>query len=507
MRSVYPASVLGLILAVYLALGLGNIATRSPWCDEAWFGSPAYNLAYKGFMGTTVLDPASSTWKSVRLTGIDRHTYWVLPLSLLLNAGVFRTFGFQIDAMRAMSLLWGLVALAAWWVILRKLTGAGHAALPGAALAGLALIAVDYHFLLRATEGRMDMMCLALGYAGIASYLVLRERNLLAAIAASHVLTAASVFTHPNGALLEILLICTILYYDRQRIRIQALVVAALPYLVAAAGWGLYIAHSPGDFAIQFLGNASNRGPTILTPLAALKLEISHRYMDSFGLAAWSYGIGRINVLPLAMYLAGVAGCALVPPIRRHPGYRLLLVWTFITMFYLTMLEGLKTPYYLNYVTPLFAVLLAVLGCWLWSERPHWRIAMGAGLAVMVCLQVLRTAVNIHRDPRHNSYLPAVRYLQTHAGPRTFIMGSAELIFGLGPDWNVLDDVRLGYNTGKRPELVVMEERYEDNMLMLKDIAPPIFTHVTGLLAGEYREVYRYAAYRILARIPPGGAR
>src|SRR5258706_3566894 len=118
-------------------------------------------------MGPTVLAPAGSTWKSVKLTGIDRHTYWVLPLSLLLNAAVFRSFGFGIDAMRATSLLWGLVALAAWWVILRKLTGFGTA------VTGLALIAVDYHFLLQTSDGRMDMMCLALGCAGIAAYLAL----------------------------------------------------------------------------------------------------------------------------------------------------------------------------------------------------------------------------------------------------------------------------------------------------------------------------------------------
>jgi len=75
-----------LIVLVYLGLGLTDVFTRAPWCDEAWFGNPAYNLAYKGFMGTTVLDPASSTWKSVKLTGIDRHTYWVMPLGCVKKA-------------------------------------------------------------------------------------------------------------------------------------------------------------------------------------------------------------------------------------------------------------------------------------------------------------------------------------------------------------------------------------------------------------------------------------
>ena len=74
-------------------------------------------------MGTTVLEPASSTWKSVKLTGIDRHTYWVMPLNLLANAAGFRVFGFSVYSMRLLSLLWGLIALCAWGAILWKLTG------------------------------------------------------------------------------------------------------------------------------------------------------------------------------------------------------------------------------------------------------------------------------------------------------------------------------------------------------------------------------------------------
>ena len=112
-----------LIVLVYLGLGLTDVFTRAPWCDEAWFGNPAYNLAYKGFMGTTVLEPASSTWKNVKLTGIDRHTYWVMPLNLLVNAASFRVFGFSIYSMRLISLLWGLIALCVWGAILWKLTG------------------------------------------------------------------------------------------------------------------------------------------------------------------------------------------------------------------------------------------------------------------------------------------------------------------------------------------------------------------------------------------------
>src|SRR5207244_7700472 len=97
-----------------------TMITRAPWQDEAWFGNPAYTLATQGFLGTTILDPASSTWKSVKLSGIDRHTYWVMPLSLLLNAADFRIFGFGSIQMRVPSLLFGADFHLAWRFILQR---------------------------------------------------------------------------------------------------------------------------------------------------------------------------------------------------------------------------------------------------------------------------------------------------------------------------------------------------------------------------------------------------
>src|ERR1035441_9933499 len=225
-----------LIVLVYLGLGLTNVFTPAPWCDEAWFGNPAYNLAYKGFMGTTILDPASSTWKSVKLTGIDRHTYWVMPLNLLWNAAGFRAFGFSVFSMRLVSLVWGLLALGAWGAILWKLTGQ-----PMLTLGSLGLIAVDYHFLLQASDGRMDVMTVALGWSGVAVYLLLRERSFPRAVLVSQSLTAMACFTHPNGLLFALILLATTLYFDHRRIRIGTVAIAAVPYLVGAAGWALYI--------------------------------------------------------------------------------------------------------------------------------------------------------------------------------------------------------------------------------------------------------------------------
>ncbi len=446
-------------------------------------------------MGTTVLDPASTTWKSVKLTGIDRHTYWVMPLGLLINAAGFRVFGFNIYSMRLLSLLWGLIALCAWGAILWKLTGQAWLT-----LGSLGLIAVDYHFLMQASDGRMDVMTVALGWSGIAAYLLLRERSFPLAVVVSQSLTAMAFFTHPNGALLAMLLAATTVYFDRKRVRAGALALQAIPYLAIGAGWALYIAQSPADFRDQFLGNASGRGPTITTPLAALRLEISHRYMENYGLAEWSSASGRANVIPLVMFLAGVAACLLVREIRQHRGYRLVLIWTAIVAAYLTELEGLKTHFYLIYLTPLYSMLLAAAVRWMWLESPRRRWALGAAMFLFVGLQAVRTPTIDWRKRRQLDYDPAVQYLRGQFKPSTFIMGGGGLLFGLGPQWNILDDVRLGYDSGKRAEVVVIDPSWDQGIQMMEGYTPKVYAFVGHLLATEYREVYNRGGYRILVR-------
>ena len=73
----------GFSIAVYLTLAGSTALNKRPWCDETWYASPGWNLITNGYMGTSTLEPSSTTWKSVRLTGIDRHTYWAMPLHFL----------------------------------------------------------------------------------------------------------------------------------------------------------------------------------------------------------------------------------------------------------------------------------------------------------------------------------------------------------------------------------------------------------------------------------------
>ncbi len=74
--------------------------------------------------------------------------------------------------MRALSLFWGLVALASWYLILKALSGQTSVALLGAGL-----LASDFYFTASSATARMDMMSASLGFAGLAAYLSLRRRS------------------------------------------------------------------------------------------------------------------------------------------------------------------------------------------------------------------------------------------------------------------------------------------------------------------------------------------
>jgi hypothetical protein len=198
------------------------------------------------------------------------------------------------------------------------------------------------------------------------------------------------------------------------------------------------------------------------------------------------------------MLLGGTTLCLAVGEIRRHPGYRLLLLWTAITACYLTWFEGLKTPLYLIYMTPLYSVLCAVAAGWLW-KRPSARIPVAAALVVLMLLQGVRTVAIAARNPRKTAFAPAVRFLRDRYSPSTFIMGDGSLLFGLGPDWKVLDDFRLGFNSGKRPDVIVIDAAWDDRIGMLREQHPDILQHTQRVLSG-YREVYNQAGYRILER-------
>lgn len=80
-------------------------------------------------------------------------------------------------------------------------------------------------------------------------------------------------------------------------------------------------------------------------------------------------------------------------------------------------------------------------------------------------------------------------------------MGSAELGFSLGFDRPLVDDVKLGFSTGKRPDFVVMEERYRQWVsAYAREREPETYAFIQRLLRQEMHLAYQHNGYEIYAR-------
>jgi hypothetical protein len=486
------------VLVAFLLLVIATAVTKAPTGDEGWFASPAYNLAFKGFMGTTVLDPGSGTpvlHTRTRLDGIDRYTYWVMPLNLITQAGWYKLVGFGMLRMRALSIIWALVALVSWWMVFSQLSGNRYTA-----LLAVALFEVEYLFVWAAADGRMDIQCAALGAAGLAAYMRLRQRSMAWALLAANVLLAASGLTHPNGDLYFVALVCLVLMYDHDRLQWRYLVISGFPYIVGAALWAPYILKAPDLFKVQLLGNMVGRESAFSAPLSTLQREVK-RYLDAFGFAAWSKGFAHLSILELLSFLGGVVACATYGPLRRKSASRRVVVITGAVCLFLWLFEGAKVSSYLLHVLPWFCLALAFATADCWNERGGPRMVAIAVVGMVFLLAVVRITVPAMRDNYHQRYLPAAQYLARNAAPSDLIMGSAELALYLGFDWHVLDDIMMGTTTGKSARFIVVDRRYSDYMQSIRVTAPAEFERVGRQLSEQYNKVYDQSGYQIYRRV------
>lgn len=485
-----------LAAGAFVVLSVASSVTKRPWSDEGWFANAPLNLVTKGVMGTTVIEQAGRPF----LNGIDRFTYWVMPLHLLLQAAWYKIFGFSLLTMRSLSLLFGLVALGSWFLIMKALSQSNQVA----ALT-VVLLALDYNFIMSSSFGRFDMMCAALGSAGLAAYLALRERNLTWAILLGNCFVVASGMTHHLGILGLFGLIFLALYFDRQRLKWQHVLLALIPYVIAATAWSFYVFQNFDLFLAQFKGNATadNRLGSLVAPIAGLRREITERYLIGFGLGPHSVGSSgpvKLKALILLAYVIAVVGALLIKDIRSKKGYKALLILGAIYFVVLTIWDGQKLTWYLIHIIPIYTGLLAVFVLWCWNRRivPRWLLA--AGMFVFFGIQVGGVLQRIRLDAYHKSFAPASDFVRKNASGDQMIMGSAELGFGLGSFDHLIDDSRLGFYSGKKPDFIVLEEVYLTEIDSYKDRHPDIYQFIKSRLSNEYQKVYDQENYEIYAR-------
>ena len=486
-----------LVLAVYLFLSVATAVTERPGTDEGYFANPAYNLMSKGSFTTTVLETAGTPFQ-----GMDRHTYWVMPLHPLVLSAVYKLFGFGVFSTRGLSIFFGLVALVAWFIIVRSLFNRVFLA-----FLVTALLSCDYIFIVCAASGRMDMMSAALGFAALAVYLLLRERRLPLAVLLSQALVAASGMTHPMGLLPFFGVVLIAICFDRKRIGLKHVALAVVPYAIGGVAWGLYILQDPQAFLSQFGGNATmgsdenigGRFVGLFSPFTGLKLELVYRYLANFGFGR-ATGAAKMKIAFLFLYVVGILGSLLISQIRRLPNYRVLLGLTVVYFIGLTLIDSQKAYYYLVHIVPFYLTMVALFLSWCWSRQGLATKFVALVLCGIPLLEMAGLLYRVRQDNYRNSFLPAVTFLREKSAGQGAIAATSGTAFGLGFPENVLHDPRLGFNTGKRFDYIVIDPELRYAIDTSKDRDPKLYEHTMRLLEGDYALVYDHRSYAIYAR-------
>ena len=489
------------ILAIYLALAIGTALTQIPGTDEGYFANAAFNLLTKGSFATTVMETFGTPFK-----GIERHTYWIMPLQPLTLSFWYRVFGFGVFSTRSLSIAWGLVAMVSWFIIVRSLFKRTWLA-----FLVVALLSCDYIFIVCASSGRMDMMSAALGFAGFATYLLLRERSLIWAIVVSQTLVVMSGLTHPMGLLPFFGLICLSLYFDRKRIGFKHVVIALIPYVIGGVAWGSYILQDPSSFYSQFIGNAAmgsdeptgSRFVGLLSPLTGLRLELTQRYVANFGLGRRDTSATQIKILFLVLYVAGVFGSLFVHQIRRTANYKLLLGVTLIYFLGLTFIDSQKQYYYLVHIVPFYLTMCGLFISWCWARPNMFGKALASMLCAIAIVEVAGLAYRMRRDNYRNSFQPVANFLKQNATPQSSIAANPGVAFALGFPENVLSDPLFGYYSQKKFDYIVIdpESAYTiDRSKERNELDRQTYDYTMRLLADQYSRVYDHGSYTIYSR-------
>ncbi len=472
-------------LLVFLALTTGYLMTRSPWWDEGLFADVALNFRNFRHLGSSALDPNGYLqWPEVH-----RFTYWQLPMYLVALGTWFHLVPATVQWMRGLSLLFACVYLVSWFVMVRALSRSEPLA-----LFVTCVVALDYSLISAASDGRMEMMCAGLGYAGIASYLYFRETRWSLGIGLAGLFGAGSLFCHPMGAVTNASIAALVLL-DWRRIEWRRVWIGLLPCGVGALLCGLYIWQAPQIFEAQYHAATAYRERTLFTLLKSVATDAYTRFWENF--FALQSGVNRARVIILIFAVAGTVALSADRKLRSEPLGKRLLILAAIAYMGVAIIDNQGFPFYMVYTLPVMTGCGAVWVAAQWQRGKGMRRFMPAALlAASLCVVVAGYSLKLRKDGYQREYEPAVEAAEHNSKAGGVIMGGSELGFLLGFRSNLVDDRYLGYFSGVTPDVYVQSQYY---YRMPGTELTRAWNASRQKLQREYRLVFQNAEYRVYA--------
>lgn len=488
-----------ILLLSVVPVGVASYAAWKcqPFSDEGHFSDAARNLVQHGVLRNT-----SFEWIGTSYTRIDQHTYAWMPLYLLGEAGWMLLFPASLFSIRLFSVAWVPFSIAALWLIIRRSGGSQRSAWLGAAIYSTSFMLMDV-----AKDGRPELMCLALGWGGVAAYLLFRDRSRRWALAAANFLIMLSGLTHPNGLIYLITLVVVVCYLDRTRLSWRDLPISLVVYATGAVCWGWWVTRDFGAFRDQFLGEASIHQHAafhdwhglgiLLLPFRLLADEFTGRYMNAFGMRSPFLG-SRFKGLVLAAYFGSVIALLVSRSLRRNPASRFFLL-LFVCVY---SIQSSFNADYMAYLIHIIPVYCGLLGCVvddvLARSGRTMRLAAFALLAALAVLQVGFVVAKSRTLTRQSEISQLRSFIAEQCGSARLIFADGALLHSLDYDPRLLDDRALGVLSGKRADVIV-EVRYLNGNVYddFRRDRPQVWSRIEERLA-EYHEALVTPGFRIL---------
>jgi hypothetical protein len=179
---------------------------------------------------------------------------------------------------------------------------------------------------------------------------------------------------------------------------------------------------------------------------------------------------------------------------------RILILWALAIFVYFWLFESTRLFLYVVHIAPICLVLLVACGDWLVRQRalvPRW-VAV-AGLAAFLVIQA-GGCLLVARRNNMASYAAATRFLRDHVTHGELVMASSEFGIPLGYPDNLIDDQRLGYRTGKRPEYIVLTDRYTEWFDWASRNEPKTSAYIRRMLSQDYHVVFEQGGIAVSQR-------
>jgi hypothetical protein len=487
-------ALVGGLLLLFLAGGLGMAWTRTPDTDEGVFASCAYEFGYHGRLATPMYRDF--------MPGSDRYMMYMMPLYFVQLGAWGRLFGFDFPILRVNSLLWGLLLIIAWGSIVHSVMRKNLSL-----VICMALLACNYD-IVNLSSGRYDVMAAALAAAGVACYLRIRETSVARAVFVASCCITLACLTHPYGGFGAVAVALCVLFLDRDALSWRIVLLACLPFAAGLASWAIYLAQAPETFLAQIRVFTAGRLKYFWHPGNAIQSEIAVRWLQLFaGFRPGVPALMRLKVLILPALAAGLAGCVLSPELRKNRLLRPFLAAHLAFFLMLTFFEGERWYVYLIHALPLYFV---ILGIWLSHLVVSTRVVRWFALAVVACIALYSAATLVLRariNDYGNIFQPTLAFLKQHVDPSEPIVGPGEFSMGLGFPADYSADVQLRrFRKHTATRWIVVDSTRRAIWAGYAASAPGLFEYIQSVLKQfdlvfEARGPYRY--YEVYRRRNP----